>query len=101
LNHANQDVKLERPRNIIICDNATWHKKKSLDWGSFEPVFLPPYSPDLNPIERLWLLIKAEWFADFFAKNREQLLDRIDRALLWVMNRPDDNQRTCSLERFT
>jgi transposase len=101
LNHANREVKLERPRNILICDNATWHKKKSLDWGSFEPVFLPPYSPDLNPIERLWLLIKAEWFADFFAKNREQLLDRIDQALLWVINRPDDNQMTCSLERFT
>jgi putative transposase len=101
LNQANQDVKLERPRNIIICDNATWHKKKSLDWGAFEPVFLPPYSPDLNPIERLWLLIKAAWFADFFAKNRDQLLDRIDQALLRVMNRPADNQYTCSLERFT
>jgi transposase len=101
LDHANQDVKLERPRNIIICDNATWHKKKSLDWGSFEPVFLPPYSPDLNPIERLWLLIKAEWFADFFAKTREQLLDRLDQALLWLMNRSSGNQKTCSLERFS
>ncbi len=100
LNHANQDVKLERPRNILICDNATWHKKKSLQWGAFEPVFLPPYSPDLNPIERLWLLIKAEWFSDFFAKTRQQLLARIDQALLWVMNRTGDNQRTCSLERF-
>ncbi|MCK9378135.1 MAG: transposase, partial [Syntrophobacterales bacterium] len=69
--------------------------------GAFEPVFLPPYSPDLNPIERLWLLIKAEWFADFFAKTRQQLLERIDQALLWVMARPKDNQRTCSLERFT
>ena len=101
LHHANQDVKLERPRNIIICDNATWHKKKSLKWGVFEPVFLPPYSPDFNPIERLWLLIKAEWFADFFAKTRQQLLERIDKALLWLMNRTGDNQKTCSLERFT
>jgi len=101
LNHANQDVKLERPRNIIICDNASWHKKKSLDWGAFEPVFLPPYSPDLNPIERLWLLIKAEWFSDFFAKTLQQLLERIDQALLWVMNRHDGNKTTCSLERFT
>ena len=92
LEHANQDVKLERPRNIIICDNAAWHKKKSLVWGAFEPVFLPPYSPDLNPIERLWLLIKAEWFADFFAKTRQQLLERLDQALLWVMNRTGDNQ---------
>jgi transposase len=100
LNHANHDVKLERPRNIVICDNATCHKKKSLQWGSFEPVFLPPYSPDLNPIERLWLLIKAEWFANFFAKTRQQLIDRIDQALLWAINRFDGNQRTCSLERF-
>jgi len=47
LDHANQDVKLDRPRNIIIGDNASWHKKKSLKWGAFEPVFLPPYAPDL------------------------------------------------------
>ncbi len=40
----------------------------------------------LKPIERLWLLIKAEWFTDFFAKTRPQLLERIDQALLWVMN---------------
>jgi transposase len=71
-----------------------------LHWGAFEPVFLPPYSPDLNPIERLWLLIKAEWFADFCAKTRQQLIDRIDQALLWAINRPDGNQTTCSLERF-
>jgi len=46
-------------------------------------------------------LIKAEWFTDFFAKTRQQLLERIDQALLWVMNRNGDNQKTCSLERFT
>jgi hypothetical protein len=45
-------------------------------------------------------LIKAEWFSDFFAKTRQQLLERIDQALLWVMNRPDGNKTTCSLGRF-
>ncbi|MGD9818702.1 MAG: transposase, partial [Desulfomonilaceae bacterium] len=44
-----------------LC-NASWHKSKSLNWGRFEPIFLPPYSPDLNPIERLWLIMKAQWF---------------------------------------
>ena len=48
----------------------------------------------------IWLLFKAEWFADFFAKTRQQLIDRIDQALLWVINRPNGNQKTCSLERF-
>jgi len=98
LNYANKDLELSGKRNILICDNASWHKKKSLDWGELEPQFLPPYSPDYNPIERLWLIIKAEWFYDFYAKTREQLISRLDKALLWAMDRQLDNQRTCSIQ---
>jgi len=97
LDHANKDIKLERKRNLLICDNASWHKKKSLDWHNFEPVYLPPYSPDLNPIERLWLIIKAEWFSDFIAKDKNELIERLDKALLWAINRKNDNKNTCSI----
>jgi transposase len=97
INHAGNDLRRQRSRNFLICDNASWHKAKSLKWGPFEPLYLPPYSPDLNPIERLWLLLKAYWFTDFIAKNREQLIERIDNALLWVMARQINNQRTCSI----
>ena len=69
LNEVNKDIYLKRPRQILILDNASWHKSKSLDWGRFEPFYLPPYSPDLNPIERLWLLMKVHWFFDFVAKD--------------------------------
>ncbi len=96
LDHANEDIQLERSKNIIICDNATWHKAKSLNWGDFEVLFLPPYSPDLNPIERLWQLMKAEWFTDFIAKNIDQLTDRLDKALCWLMDRQINNQITCA-----
>lgn len=99
LMHANEDVQLERERNLLICDNASWHKSKSIEWGRFEPVFLPPYSPDLNPIERLWLLIKAEWFTDFVAKDRETLMRRLDEALRWVIDRQTENQRTCAIQK--
>jgi transposase len=94
LNYANQDVKLERRRNVLICDNATWHKKKKLDWGNFEPVFLPSYSPDFKPVERLWLVIKSKWFTDFIAKERSQLVERLDEAFLWDMNRETAKQQT-------
>lgn len=53
LDEANCDLHLDRPRTLLICDNASWHKHASLDWGRFKPVYLPPCSPDLNPIERL------------------------------------------------
>ena len=99
LRHANADVRRARPRNLLICDNASWHKLKSTDWGDFEPVFLPPYSPDFNPIERLWLILKAEWFTDFVAKTREALSDRIAEALRWLIDRRDGNARTCAIKR--
>jgi transposase len=98
LDHANADVRRERPRNLLIMDNASWHKSKSLEFGAFEPVFLPAYSPDLNPIERLWLLLKAEWFTDFVAKTREELMDRLDVALRWLIDRSDANQHTCHIK---
>lgn len=97
LDHANAEVRRERPRNLLICDNASWHRSKSLQWGAFEPVFLPPYSPDLNPIERLWRIMKAEWFSDFIAKDRQALMERLDRALCWIMDRAQDNRKTCSI----
>jgi transposase len=79
-------------------DNASWHRSKSLNWGKFEPIFLPPYSPDLNPIERLWLLMKGEWFSDFFAKSKEELIDRLCLALNWIVDRKVQNQETCSIK---
>jgi len=99
LEHANQDLEFERSHNLFICDNASWHKSKALSWGRFEPLFLPPYSPDLNPIERLWLIIKAEWFSDFTARNHEQLIERLDRALCWAIDRKQENQKTCSIRK--
>jgi hypothetical protein len=98
VDHANADVKPERKRNLLICDNASWHKAGRLDWGQFEPVFLPPYAPDLNPIERLWLIIKAEWFSDFVAKTKDHLIERLDQALLWAMGRGQANPKTCRIK---
>lgn len=97
LDHANADISFQRKRNILILDNASWHRSKKLNWGRFEPVFLPPYSPDLNPIERLWLLMKQEWFSDFFAKSKDELIDRLCLALNWVVDRKTENKKTCAI----
>jgi transposase len=97
LREANNDLRLERPRQVLIVDNASWHKAKRLDWGRFEPFYLPRYSPDLNPIERLWLLLKAEWFTNYVAKDQGQLISRIDQALLWLIGREQANTKTCAV----
>ena len=73
--------KREGKRQLLILDNASWHKAAHLNWHHFEPVYLPPYSPDFNPIERLWLRLKADWFWDFIARTDQELTDRLVLAL--------------------
>ncbi len=97
LDNANADIAFQRKRNLLILDNASWHKSKSLNWGRFEPVYLPAYSPDLNPIEELWLIMKGEWFSDFYAKSREQLIERLIQALNWIIDRRELNKKTCGI----
>ncbi len=45
LDHATQDIKLERSKNIIVCDNATWHKEKVSQLGKLQtPLFATIFS---------------------------------------------------------
>ena len=75
-------------RALLVLDNASWHKTKSLNWHHFEPEYLPPRSPDLNAIERLWLRMKADWFNGWIAKTSEELQDRIIEALRSLFHQP-------------
>lgn len=44
---------------ILIMDGAGWHKSKDLIVPkNIQIVLLPPYCPELNPVERLWKFIK-------------------------------------------
>ena len=49
---------------VIVMDNASFHRKKKL-YGickkyEFNFIFLPPYSPELNPIEKYWYVFKQK-----------------------------------------
>jgi transposase len=47
--------------NIVLMDNGSCHTAKSLLMPeNIVCLFLPPYSPELNPIERLWQDVKAQ-----------------------------------------
>ena len=56
--------KCEGRRTLIILDNLKIHYAKKLNplySKHFKPMFLPPYSSELNPIERLWAVLKQRW----------------------------------------
>jgi len=86
--------KKDDKRQLLIVDNASWHKAQRLDWHHFQPVYLPAYSPDFNPIERLWLRLKADWFWDFIARTPQELTERLCLALKSFI---DDRPKTASI----
>jgi transposase len=88
LDEAAQSITPTRKRNILILDNAAWHKRKKINWHFFEPLYLPPYSPDFNPIERVWLIMKAEHFTNIHCRNKAALVERVDHALCELMDNP-------------
>ena len=49
---------------VVVLDNASFHKsentKKLIENAGCKINFLPPYSPDLNPIETFWANLKAK-----------------------------------------
>ncbi len=51
-----------KPGTTIVMDNASFHRKKHLfsiaHAHGFHLIFLPPYSPELNPIEHFWSWLK-------------------------------------------
>jgi transposase len=97
LDQAEQFITFKRPKNILILDNASWHRKKSNNWHGWKPKFLPPYSPDLNPIERIWLIMKANYFNNYICKSVDQLIQRLDEALLNIINNPDNVKSTANI----
>ena len=72
---------------IVIADNASFHKAKwftawwqSTDWLKIE--FLPAYSPDFNPIERLWKWIKREYTHNKCWSSKAELREHLEKKLI-------------------
>jgi transposase len=67
-----------RDRHIVlVLDNAGWHGPEGLAVpDGISPVFLPPYTPELQPAERLWPLVDEAVVNKHFAA-----LDALDAAV--------------------
>lgn len=87
---------LRTDKILVICDNASFHKAKWLQewvgrqrtWLRME--FLPAYSPDFNPIERLWRWMKAEFFHNRCWSSKAGLKHTVQDMLTKITHMTDD-----------
>jgi transposase len=70
--------------DIVVMDNLSSHKnnqvKTMIESAGAQLRFLPPYSPDLNPIEEMWSKIKAI-LRTLKARTEKALINAIAKAL--------------------
>lgn len=73
-----------RPRDIVIMDNLRAHYDAEsitlIEQTGASVKFLPPYSPDFNPIEKMWSKVK-EKLRGLCARTQEELSEAISAAL--------------------
>ena len=90
--------KFPEPKSVLIMDNASFHRTDRIEQMCSEAgvklMYLPPYSPDLNPIEEMFAklkgFIKRNW--DIYEDNPEQ---GFDTFLEWCIDMVGSKKTKC------
>lgn len=63
-------------------DNAIWQKSKALEIPTnMTFAFIPPYTPEMNPIEQVWAEIRKRGFKNKAFKTLEEVIDKLQEAI--------------------
>ncbi len=85
---------------LLALDGATWHRSPKLDVPSnLRLILLPPYTPELNPAEHLWPLLREVTANRAFAD-----IDALETCLadrcVWLSQHPDTVSRSTSFHGY-
>ena len=83
---------------VMVLDGAGWHKaKRLLVPANMRLLFLPPWSPQLNPVEHLWDEVREKWFANRVFASMSAVEEQLITALKSL---EEDATRVASLTGF-
>ena len=75
------DQNPDKDKIYVICDNARYYRNKELtNWlenTKIQQIFLPPYSPNLNLIERLWKFMRKKVINTNFYRTKQEFVTAI------------------------
>ena len=85
---------------VLVLDNAGWHLAKGLKVpGNLTLLYLPPYSPELNPVECLWAYLKSHYLANRVFKDYDELMNQ--STLAWNKVTPELFRSICQCSWLT
>lgn len=86
------DLAASLPEDVIallVLDGATWHRSAKLTVPSnLVLMVLPPYTPELNPAEHLWPLLREATANQAFA-DIDELEVRLSERCVWLFDHPE------------
>ena len=63
---------------FLVCDGAAWHKSKTLTIPpNITLLNIPPYTPEMNPIEQIWRELRTQGFRNEVFQTLEKVVDRL------------------------
>ncbi len=89
---VNKDLMVEHLRQIsavtekgrhavVIMDGASWHTEDiANEFQNLSVIKLPPYSPELNPIEQVWSWLRQHYLANQSFTDYEDIVSKVCRA---------------------
>ena len=82
---------------ILVLDRAGWHLAKGLQVPeNITRLYLPPYSPELNPVERLWAYLRSHYLSNRAYRDYDDLLTASGTA--WNQLTPEHLCSICRTE---
>jgi transposase len=70
-------------RIVMVLDGAGWHQNSSVRLPeNLHLLTLPPYAPELNPVEHIWDELREKWFHNRVFESHGALEDHLEKALL-------------------
>lgn len=63
---------------LLVVDGASWHKAIALQIpDNIELIFLPPATPEMNPIEQIWAWLRLHGFRNEIFHSLDKVVDRL------------------------
>jgi putative transposase len=76
---------------VLVCDGAGWHQrgKKLKVPANITLLSLPPYSPELNPMEKVWDYLRQNKLCALVWDSYDEIVDACKTAWTWLIADPE------------